>query len=1072
MGKLYSLISTLLIAICSVSVFGQTGYEWWFDNDVLSRHTGTLSGNRLELQVDMSGLSEGLHGFNCRIKNDDTWGSIYHKTILIPVANPKTNPKAEAYEYWIDDNIGAKVSGSLAAGANAYVIDVQALSEGLHRLNYRVRTQYGDWSSIYCQYFCNVEKKPEPSEVLYEYWFDAAFSSRKKGTLDGDQMSFNVDASGLDETKDFHLFNMRVGDNVNGWGSIYQKILIFNDHKDDDKVVGYRHRVNGIDLGYVEVEGGLTGSRSFMVDLPEDLGITPSYNGNLTFDGNKISMEGSDSIHYSIQVKSGNGWSAPRIWDFAMSRSFSATAVEMAVNSSYQFDAPKVGEFAAVKFTSVGTPLYFRSDVPMSFDLYRNGEKIREFSVEEMEGLVAAELEAGEYFGILHDIVDSEAAKFTFHLMDTPNAAPNPVITFEEGTVTITCSRDDVKIYYTLDASEPTTESSQYEAPFKLNRNALVKARAFVPNSDINPSDVVTFVVNSFYVDTPYGKFNSESRMLVINCDTDGASIYYSFDREGEWQLYTAPIQIAENGIVYAMATLDGYNDSKVAEIVISDMKCASVSISYQGRYVTLETKEPNATIYYTTDGSLPSQWYEYTDTFDIKGLCTLKAIAIKSGYENSDVVELVIDRYADETHAETSAEGLLESAFEWNGFAMPENVDNFKVEGQLNDADYRFLNSNKNLRHLDIEKVRDAHIPDYAFLNSELISISLPSDLTEYGDSILSGAQRLSSLIWNSQTQTIDGRLADGLVNPNVLLFLPSASTVNANGDFNVVANGSASSITLHYGFPYYAAQEFHADAVSMTREFSQATIIGECQGWETIVLPFQPESITHAVNGPAVSFAAWDGNTEGMKPFWLYASTDSSEGWIAAPEIEACVPYIISMPNNPDYIPSANLGGSVTFSANNVNFKSESNQPTVTPWIDSSELEGTFLPVDEYGLLSLNVNDTNSGLNPGSTFLPDGITPPFGAYVRRAAGPKAMPLFGNGNGVSLPSVTGDGLSIETPAPGMLKISSDRELKVAVTTATGVTIRILHLKAGETVTLEGLTRDLYICAGVKVMVK
>ncbi len=380
-----------------------------------------------------------------------------------------------------------------------------------------------------------------------------------------------------------------------------------------------------------------------------------------------------------------------------------------------------------------------------------------------------------------------------------------------------------------------------------------------------------------------------------------------------------------------------------------------------------MTTDDKEAIIKYSIvlpDGIMATENATYTGEIDVKTLCNVTAIAEREGYQNSDAASLDIDFYADEYHAETSAAGQLESAFKWNGFAMPENVEDFKVEGYLNDADYRFLNSHKNLRHLDIESVRNARIPDRAFLNTELISISLPADLVEYGDSILTGASRLSSVIWNSQTQTVDARLADGLVNPNVLLYVPSVASVSASGDFNIVANGNASSVTLHYGFPYYAARDFHADAVSMKRDFKQTTEVGVCRGWETIVLPFKPESIAHAVNGPIVPFAAWDGNTEGMKPFWLYSSSDVAEGWKPASEIVPCVPYIISMPNNPDYIPSANLGGSVKFSATNVNFKSDSNQPLSTPWVDNSEFVGTFMPVEEVGLLSLNVNDTESGL------------------------------------------------------------------------------------------------------------
>ncbi len=647
---------------------------------------------------------------------------------------------------------------------------------------------------------------------------------------------------------------------------------------------------------------------------------------------------------------------------------------------------------------------------------------------------------------------------------------PAPEISFEEGMVTITCANDAAEIHYTIDDENLTEASTLYTEPFRLDRNATVRAFALIPGLDIDPSDVAELTVDSYIVATPYGEFDTDSRMLTILCDTEDASIFYSFDREGDWQPHSTPIAIEGNGIVYAIATRDGWNDSAVAEIEISDMQCAPVSISYNGRYVRLETEEAGATIRYSTGNSQPSGGIEYTGEFDAEGLCTVRAVAVKPGYMNSGVAEMSITRYADEEHAETSAMGLLSSAFDWDNSDLPNNVDTYRVEGYLNDADYEFLRSMRALRHLDLQKVADAHIPENAFLNSKLISISLPEDLTECGDSILSGASSLSSVIWNSRAMNVEDGLTRGLVNPNVLLYVPAEISVTRPYDLNIVKGDDETSVTLHYGYPYYAARDFRAARVSLTHEFMQTTKVDTCRGWETIVLPFSPTSITHEVNGPALPFAAWNEDIDGDKPFWLYSAT--STGWEAASSIEACVPYIISMPNNPDYVREFNLGGKVTFSAENVDLGPDSSFAYSYPWMEGTQFDGTFMPVEETGTLSLNVNSTEGDLQPGSTFVADVAPVPFGAYVSGAAGRRSMPIFGDSSSVDLPLIVDAGLLIETPAPGVLKICSGRNRKVAVTTLTGVTIRTLHLRPGEAVTLEGLTRDLYLVAGKKVFVK
>lgn len=59
-----------------------------------------------------------------------------------------------------------------------------------------------------------------------------------------------------------------------------------------------------------------------------------------------------------------------------------------------------------------------------------------------------------------------------------------PVITGETPfigttTVTITCEAQNATVYYTIDGTEPTNQSTEYTAPFELNETATVKAIAY-----------------------------------------------------------------------------------------------------------------------------------------------------------------------------------------------------------------------------------------------------------------------------------------------------------------------------------------------------------------------------------------------------------------------------------------------------------------------------------------------------------------------------------------------------------------------------------------------------------------
>lgn len=1351
-----------------------SAYEYWFDNDYDSKEGGEILKGISTFSVDAAALTPGVHYFNCRLcTTDGKWGSAYRKMVF----TTPTGIDAAAYEYWIDDKYDSKTEGDIAEGSNVFTVDLSGLRRGLHRFNYRIRTGAGTWGAVYSKYFYMDPNASFPK--TYEYWLDDDYEGRQSMTSESNTVSFNIDLSVFDKSAAKpHFFNLRVFEEGFPESSAFYRKLIIPFKGVKAPIIGYRHYINGDSLGYVEVERQFVDSYMFDINLPDSL--YPSVkNRRPIFDADKVSVADADSVDYIMQIRTELGWSVPQEWRMELKNDFSTTAVEMKVNTKQTFVSPSGLEFAAVKFTSSGNPLYFRSDIPVALDIYKDGNRVEAISPAQLKDMTMLQLEEGEYYGILYGVEDSEAKNFTLHLMDTPNIVPMPEISFEDGMVTMTCSRSDAEIRYTLDESEPTEESQLYTEAFALSRNATVKAKAFVTGSDIEPSIVAELIVDSYKTATPTGVFDVEARQLILTCATEGASLSYTFDREGEWTAYTAPITITRNCTVYAKASFPGYNDSDIAEIAITELansvadpeisfanglvtitcengdaeihytvdgseptaespkytepfslavngivkafafipgldiptsnvsqlivdsyktatptgvfdmpsrtmtlscstagaaisyrigvagewtdytgpfnigrnitvyakaslegyndsdvaeiavtgfpdsmpqpvitfsdgkvtitcersdalirytldktsptmestlyegpfalshnatiwaiayipnsdiepseiselvvdsyqtatptgnfdyesgklslkcategatisyalnapenwivyespieisgnctvyakasaegynesemlvmeigqfRCSPVDVSYNGRFVTMKTEDPQAEIRYSVilpDGVVTVEDALYIGKIDVQTLCHISAKAVREGYQDSEVSEYSVNCYGDENHAETNAGGLLASGFEWCGSELLNGISEFKVEGILNDDDYSFLKSMQGLRHLDINRVSDARIPANAFKGSRLISISLPADITEYGDSILSESQDLCSVIWNSDSKDVDGALIKGIANLNALIYLPVGVSVEDSSGLNIVEGNSASSIILHDGFPFYVAREFTAANISYTRNFEMNTFFDISAGWETIVLPFAPESITHETAGEIVPFAAWNGDTSGgPKPFWLYRS--DSDGWKEADCIEAGVPYIISMPNNADYVASFNLNGKVTFSGARVQLTPETNLLDATPWVNGTMFEGTFLRVEEDGLLSLNVHCKEQGIYPGSAFVDDDVTAPFGAYVRHAGSRKFMPLFGNYNAVQYPSL-GAGLTIVTPAPGLLCVSSNRECKVDVVTATGVRIHTFHLMPGETQTLEGLTRDMYIVAGRKVMVK
>ena len=281
---------------------------------------------------------------------------------------------------------------------------------------------------------------------------------------------------------------------------------------------------------------------------------------------------------------------------------------------------------------------------------------------------------------------------------------------------------------------------------------------------------------------------------------------------------------------------------------------------------------------------------------------------------------------------------------------------------------------------------------------------ISVPASFTEnyfewtvtgMDDDVLSSNPQLAAVIWNPSTL-----FTGSIDNPNFLLYVKSSQYAPSSVK-NVVINGTAEEITLTdaaNGNNFYCPQEFTAKQISYTHYYSMTTGIETAQGWESIALPFDVQSITHPSKGTLVPFANWrSGSSE--RPFWLYQL--SGNGFVVANSIQANRPYIISLPNNSEYREEYRVNGVITFSATDATVKSSENLQT------GSYSDRTFIPnfINQnasngfYVLNAINNYSTNAGgYTEGSRFVRNLRTVhPFEAYITIAGGSakESIPIF-----------------------------------------------------------------------------
>lgn len=254
--------------------------------------------------------------------------------------------------------------------------------------------------------------------------------------------------------------------------------------------------------------------------------------------------------------------------------------------------------------------------------------------------------------------------------------------------------------------------------------------------------------------------------------------------------------------------------------------------------------------------------------------------------------------------------------------------------------------------------------------------------------------AQTIAAIVWNADN-ALTADMLTGINNPNLLVYVTEASKA-PSGVQNVVINGTAAEIVLTDASGnnnFYCPQSFTAQSISYTRNFSQTTQIDVCQGWETICLPFTVQSVRHQSHGALTPFGGGDNGY----PFWLRLL--SGNGLTRATQIQANVPYLISMPNNTVYPSVYNQAGNVTFSASNVTVPVTSAQTSSGAGVT---LRAAFQQVAQgSGVYALNVGEARGSYPEGSVFEQNyrGIRP-FQAYTNHNPGTRFITLMSLGLG------------------------------------------------------------------------
>ena len=239
-------------------------------------------------------------------------------------------------------------------------------------------------------------------------------------------------------------------------------------------------------------------------------------------------------------------------------------------------------------------------------------------------------------------------------LASAPTFSPSGGTYTAAQTVTISDTTPGAIIYYTTDGNLPIMGSSVYSVPIIVSSSETLQAMATASGYSQSALATAAYTINLSQAATPTISLAAGTyyapQTVTISDITPGAIIYYTTNGTQPTTsstMYSGPVSVSSSETLEAIATASGVSQSAVASAAytINLPQAATPTINLAaGTYtaaqtVTINDTTPNATIYYTTDGTTPTTSSTvYHVPITVSSTETLEAIAAASGYSQSAV--------------------------------------------------------------------------------------------------------------------------------------------------------------------------------------------------------------------------------------------------------------------------------------------------------------------------------------------------------------------------------------------------------------------------------------------------
>jgi hypothetical protein len=246
------------------------------------------------------------------------------------------------------------------------------------------------------------------------------------------------------------------------------------------------------------------------------------------------------------------------------------------------------------------------------------------------------------------------------YTITSASSVANPTFSAAAGTysgplsVMISDGTPGATIFYTTDGNTPTTSSIAYAGPITVSSTETLEAMASATGYANSAVVSAAYNIADPVVSTPdfssgAGTYSS-AQTVTISDATSGATIYYTTNGitpTTSSTAYTGPVTVSSTETLEAIALAPGYTNSAVASAVYTISMPLVVTPAFfpaagtysSGQAVTISDATSGASIYYTTNGTIPTTSSAiYSGPITVNATETVQAIAAAPGDTNSGV--------------------------------------------------------------------------------------------------------------------------------------------------------------------------------------------------------------------------------------------------------------------------------------------------------------------------------------------------------------------------------------------------------------------------------------------------